>query len=1445
MKQALLEFFLVIAFVFSVPFYSHAGIMPPSFNAADVLGQFSAQTVSYTNTGHDNDQAVNDMGISFPYGLALDPLHHRLFVSDDGNYRVLEYDLDSNNKLTHYYADHVIGQVDFAGQNRNMGGSVSAYGFDGNSGLAYDQDNNLLFVSDQSNNRVLVFDLSGGITNGMAASHVLGQIDMTSSGLPPASATTFRYPLGIAYNHNKKYLAVADGSSANRILIFDLSGGITDGMAASHVLGQPDFTSSADNQGNANPTAQTISIPYTVEFDSSGNTLFVADEGNNRVLMYDISGGISDDMAASHVFGQPNMTSATWYTASSTSVGQPAELSYDSNHNRLFVADIYSCRIVAFDLSGSVTDGMAISYVIGANTSNLNSAGTCVLSQTGINYPEIGMAYDNASNLLWAADSDGNRVVQWDFSAGISSNQAGSDLLGQIDGAGNVDWNYGYSNRQDIPNNIGYSYPTGVAIDTVGHRLFVSDGNNRILEYSLDSNNHLVHHYADHVIGQANFDGRNSDEGGSISASGLHNQSGIDYDPVHKYLYVADTSNSRVLVFDLSGAITDGMAASHVLGQPGFTTGDTNHGGLSASSLQYPMNVAHNASGNMVYVTDNSNHRVLAYDISGGITDGMAASHVLGQIDFVSNSGNQGLGSPASTTMSSPFAATYDQGSDKLFVDDDGNNRVLVFDVSGGLSNGMPASYVLGQPDFTTVNSNSPSARESSGFFAEELAYDANNKRLFVGDDGTSRILVFDLSNGISNYMAASAVIGPTDFTTDGYSLAVSTSTIKDPELGMAFDQTNNRLWMSDNSNNRVLAWDFVKASPSTLPNGTLGSSYSQTFTASQTQGTLTWTIASGTLPTGLTFSTSTAQILGTPTVAGTYNFVISAKDALSTNQTYFDLPAYSITVPGAVSTSSPTVTTNSVSSISTTSATLNGAISSTGGEDASQSGFAYGTDSSLTTGVSTSTLGSQTGTATFNQTISSLTCNTTYYARAYASNSAGTGFGSITSFVTSSCPVTPTPSPPSSPPPSGSISQSGGTVPPSELAKLFGVNTTPSSTLPSTYVSPVVSPNKPTENNPVKSSPDNNSEYPSPNASDNASGPVPSGNSSSFESVPQTAPKQTNIVSTAVVQTYKLLVASVGSAGAAGTAVVGAVTGASLILSSLFANPLSPSEFVLLPARLWGMILVAFGLRRRFPPWGTVYDSSTKQPIDPAYVSIEDESGNTVQEMFTDIDGRYGLFLQPGRYKIKAAKTNYEFPSKKLAGNSSDEVYNDLYFGEWFEVSSAGQVIEKNIPLDALAFDWNESAKKKSGVMSFYARHAKTIVYAMNTIFVIGFAISVLAAVTNPVVYNIIAAGIYLIIGIALVAGLHPKAFGTIVERSSGEVLAFAIVRILTLDGQVELSHAISDKYGRYYCLVPKHYARYRVSIERKLPDGSYSQVLDNRQVSGSKGIITSNFQV
>ena len=108
----------------------------------------------------------------------------------------------------------------------------------------------------------------------------------------------------------------------------------------------------------------------------------------------------------------------------------------------------------------------------------------------------------------------------------------------------------------------------------------------------------------------------------------------------------------------------------------------------------------------------------------------------------------------------------------------------------------------------------------------------------------------------------------------------------------------------------------------------------------------------------------------------------------------------------GAFDLNAPSLTVADASSVEQTAATLNGTLSITGGAGSTVRGFAYGTSVSMggDTATTTDTTGQPFSTGAFTASLASLLCNTAYYARPYAANSVGPGFGATTTFTTSAC---------------------------------------------------------------------------------------------------------------------------------------------------------------------------------------------------------------------------------------------------------------------------------------------------------------------------------------------------------------------------------------------------------------------------------------------------------
>ncbi|MFN9710461.1 MAG: T9SS type A sorting domain-containing protein, partial [Bacteroidota bacterium] len=94
------------------------------------------------------------------------------------------------------------------------------------------------------------------------------------------------------------------------------------------------------------------------------------------------------------------------------------------------------------------------------------------------------------------------------------------------------------------------------------------------------------------------------------------------------------------------------------------------------------------------------------------------------------------------------------------------------------------------------------------------------------------------------------------------------------------------------------------------------------------------------------------------------------------------------------------TVTTTSVTSITTNSATSGGNITANGGAAVTERGVVWSTALNPTVDLQTKTTNG-TGTGSFTANLTGLTPNTTYYVRAYATNSVGTAYGNEISFKT------------------------------------------------------------------------------------------------------------------------------------------------------------------------------------------------------------------------------------------------------------------------------------------------------------------------------------------------------------------------------------------------------------------------------------------------------------
>lgn len=283
---------------------------------------------------------------------------------------------------------------------------------------------------------------------------------------------------------------------------------------------------------------------------------------------------------------------------------------------------------------------------------------------------------------------------------------------------------------------------------------------------------------------------------------------------------------------------------------------------------------------------------------------------------------------------------------------------------------------------------------------------------------------------------------------------------------------------------------------------------------------------------------------------------------------------------------------------------------------------------------------------------------------------------------------------------------------------------------------------------------------------------------------------------------------------------------------------------FTTIPGLLarFGSMLLTIALYRRKRPWGVVYDSQTKEPLDPAYVSVVDvESGKEVYNQITDIDGRYGFFLKKGMYQIIVNKTNYLFPSKLLAGQMRDSIYENLYFGETFSVTGEEKVITLNVPMDRLATDWNQDEKRKKNLLHYFTRNHALLDALFNLLFIAGFITSIIITFISPFWWNILMLALYVVIVIMQSFGFGPIKTGRV--TMSGTPLAHAIVRVFSAAANHEIAHRVTDEEGRYYVLVPR--SDVYVTIETKNPDGTLTKVYTSGVFNASKGVLSESYDL
>lgn len=238
--------------------------------------------------------------LKLPLGVAVDPVKHRVYVTDSGNDRVQEF--------------------------KTSGAFVAAFGAPGTgrgkfnfpTGIAVDAKAGRVYVADGFGGRIEVFKRDGSFVR--------------KWGSPGSGKGQFNVPVGVAVGHPSSgtRIYVAD-SGNNRVQEFK-----TDGTFVRRLT-------------RASSSSDRLSHPSGVAVDPVFNDVYVADTGNDRVVAYRSSGSYAEKWGGAGA-GRGKLSGPMGIAVGSGSNGIVRISEYVALD--VWVADTGNGRLQAFDSSG-------------------------------------------------------------------------------------------------------------------------------------------------------------------------------------------------------------------------------------------------------------------------------------------------------------------------------------------------------------------------------------------------------------------------------------------------------------------------------------------------------------------------------------------------------------------------------------------------------------------------------------------------------------------------------------------------------------------------------------------------------------------------------------------------------------------------------------------------------------------------------------------------------------------------------------------------------------------------------------------------------------------------------------------------------------------------------------------------------------------------------------
>lgn len=313
--------------------------------------------------------------------------------------------------------------------------------------------------------------------------------------------------------------------------------------------------------------------PTGLAISAENQKFYVVDSGNNRVQIFELTHGdncppgtdefVDKEVCFEDSFGSSGSTSGKFDV--------PTGVAIDRDNGDVYVVDSDNNRVQRFQSDGDFD--------------NLEFGSPNSFDDEYLGLPSA-IAVHRASDNVYVADST-------------------TDSISVFDDSGSFLFNFGDTGSGDNE----FRNPSAMVIDDASNMLYVADtDNDRIQMFELTDGDNCSPGTDELVNDEVCFVGS---FGSSGSSDGKFDEpSGLAFDAADHLLYVADTENDRIQVFELSAGNTCPTTGTHEVAAGVCYVDAFGSAGSREGQFNEPSGLAIDPSSGALYVADTGNHRI-------------------------------------------------------------------------------------------------------------------------------------------------------------------------------------------------------------------------------------------------------------------------------------------------------------------------------------------------------------------------------------------------------------------------------------------------------------------------------------------------------------------------------------------------------------------------------------------------------------------------------------------------------------------------------------------------------------------------------------------------------------------------------------------------------------------------------------------------------------------